>query len=320
MDWSEYGNTRLDPECLSRKGGEICSQCRTITWNVLLFPGSLLVGVFLSRKGRVSNVGELMLKNNWEEAYLAQSQDAAIGRMFRGIIHNLNGMVQVFSLQTELFEMMVAKAVVMLEQMQQEQPSSDAAALHELISRRSASLAQMKEKVRQSQTLLHRALILPDFEQLAGVGSYTINTVIETEVEFLSADSFFKHKVKKKLLLTEQAPPLAGHHLELHQLVNFVLQNALDAVRETEEPQVVLESRLSGQGLELRIEDNGPGIDPELLSRIYEPFFTTRDGHPGLGLYMAQKLVVLCGGTLSCESEPGHTCFHLFLPSQVATP
>ncbi|MGV1099463.1 sensor histidine kinase [Thiovibrio sp. JS02] len=257
-----------------------------------------------------------MQAEQWEDAYLAQSQDAAIGRMFRGIIHNLNGMVQVFSLQTELFEMMVAKALDMLAQMQESQPSPETAALLELISRRSSSLAQMKEKVLQSQKLLHRTLILPDFSRLAGISPYTINTVLEAEVEFLCADNFFKHKVEKKLLLAEDPPALAAHHLELHQILHLILQNALDAVREVDDARVVVESRLTGDGVAASIEDNGPGIDPAALSRIYEPFYTTRQDHLGVGLYLAAKLAGRCGGAISCESRPGRTRFQLLFPVQ----
>ncbi len=259
-----------------------------------------------------------MQAEQWEAAYLAQSQDAAVGRMFRGIIHNLNGMVQVFSLQTELFELMVAKALEMLARMQESQPGSEAAALYELIGRRTSSLAQMKEKVVQSQNLLHRTLILPDFSQLSGVSPYTVNTVVETELEFLCADNFFKHKVEKKVTLAEDAPALASHHLELHQIVHFVLQNALDALRERDEARLAVEILRVEAGIVVRVEDNGPGIDPAVLPRIYEPFFSTREGHFGLGLYLALDLAGRCGVAISCESSPGCTSFQLLLPSQAA--
>lgn len=52
----------------------------------------------------------------WEDAYLAQSQNARIGRLFKGTIHNLNGIIQVFSMQSELFDMMFASADELLDE------------------------------------------------------------------------------------------------------------------------------------------------------------------------------------------------------------
>lgn len=72
-------------------------------------------------------------------------------------------------------------------------------------------------------------------------------------------------------------------------------------------------------GVELRIRDNGQGIDADLCSRVFEPFFTThRDrGGSGLGLYMAYTQVTRrLGGTLSVVSAPGEgTCFTARFPA-----
>ncbi|MBU4117528.1 MAG: hypothetical protein KJ555_02045, partial [Proteobacteria bacterium] len=117
-----------------------------------------------------------MQAEKWEEAYLAQSQDAAVGRIFRGIIHNLGGIIQVFSLQTDLSAMMLDKAMAVLEQLRQACPSAEVDTLRELLVRRADSLSQMQEKVVQSQKILQRTMILPDFRQLPGGVPYTVNS------------------------------------------------------------------------------------------------------------------------------------------------
>ena len=257
-----------------------------------------------------------MQAEKWEEAYLAQSQDAALGRMFRGIIHNLGGIIQVFSLHTDLSGMMLNKAMAVLEQMRQTGPSPELDSLHDLLARRADSLSQMQDRVRQSQHILQRTLILPEFRQLPGGAPYTVNSVIETEVEFMSADSTFKHKVRKVMTLAEALPPLTRFQLELHQIMHVLLVNALEAMQGMDGAEVVVESVREGEGVGVRVQDNGPGLTTEAEAHLYEPFHSTKEEHPGLGLYLAKKLITRCGGEISCESSPGSTSFRLFVPPE----
>ncbi len=257
-----------------------------------------------------------MQADKWEEAYLAQSQDAAVGRMFRGIVHNFGGIIQVFSLHTDLAGMMLDKAMAVLEQMRQTGQSPEMDILHDLLARRADSLSQMQDKVRQSQQILQRTLILPEFRQLPGGVPYTVNSVIETEVEFMTADSTFKHKVHKVMNLADALPSLTQFQLELHQIIHILLTNALEAIQGMEGAEIVLESAKEGEGLGVRVQDNGPGLTTEAAAHLYEPFYSTREGHLGLGLYLAKKLITRCGGEISSDSSPGRTSFHLFFPPE----
>lgn len=259
-----------------------------------------------------------MNAEKWEQVFLAQSMDAAVGRMFRGIVHNLNGVIQVFSLQTDLFGMMMQRSLANLHALEKTCTAQESAELIgqllETIGKRAGALAQMQEKVNQSQALLHRALILPDFSQIPGIEPYSVSTVVQTEVEFLCADPFFKHKVDKELNLAQGLPAVNRGLLELHQLVHLVLVNTVDALQGRDDARVRVEASQEDQAYRIVIEDNGPGIAPENLDRIFEPFFTTRADHPGVGLYLAKKLAAGLNGELRCESRPGSTRFSLMLP------
>ena len=72
----------------------------------------------------------------------------------------------------------------------------------------------------------------------------------------------------------------------------------------------------SGDGIvHFRVIDQGSGIPSELLDRIFEPMFTTRNSGTGLGLATARRIVTANGGSIFAESEPGSgTTMHLFLP------
>jgi signal transduction histidine kinase len=64
------------------------------------------------------------------------------------------------------------------------------------------------------------------------------------------------------------------------------------------------------------VSDDGPGITPEDLPRIFTPFFTTKDRGTGLGLATVQRIVDAHGGSIEVESSPGRgATFSLWLPA-----
>jgi signal transduction histidine kinase len=73
----------------------------------------------------------------------------------------------------------------------------------------------------------------------------------------------------------------------------------------------------AGSDVAVEIEDDGPGIPPEISARVFEPFFTTkpRGQGSGLGLDIARRIVEEHGGRISFESRPGRTLFKVLLPS-----
>lgn len=65
----------------------------------------------------------------------------------------------------------------------------------------------------------------------------------------------------------------------------------------------------------IRVCDTGVGMSPEVLQRIFEPFYTTRREGTGLGLAIARKIVEQHGGSIEASSTPGHgTCFTMTWP------
>jgi two-component system sensor histidine kinase PhcS len=98
-----------------------------------------------------------------------------------------------------------------------------------------------------------------------------------------------------------------------------LLSNAAHAVQaaKREAPRIDLTVREQGPRLVVSVRDNGQGIAPEHLGRVFEPFFTTRDVGAGLGLGLSVSygIVQRHGGTLSVDSVPGAwTEFTLDLP------
>jgi two-component system C4-dicarboxylate transport sensor histidine kinase DctB len=96
--------------------------------------------------------------------------------------------------------------------------------------------------------------------------------------------------------------------LRLSQVLTNLLKNAVDATPEGS--TVRLAARTDLQGFAITVEDAGPGIDPNLLPRLFTPFLTTKprgQGH-GLGLAISRDLVLSLGGTLTLKNRPEGGC------------
>ena len=115
-------------------------------------------------------------------------------------------------------------------------------------------------------------------------------------------------------------PSVSAYGGELNQVWTALIENALDAMSlcdPTHASVLTLRTTLSGSTVVIEVCDNGPGIAPDLRSRIFEPFFSTKPvgAALGLGLDTANRLVTKHKGQLSVEtSTPGETCIQVRLP------
>jgi signal transduction histidine kinase len=111
----------------------------------------------------------------------------------------------------------------------------------------------------------------------------------------------------------------------LSQVIMNIVNNAVvHAFAEQAEPRIEVHGQVSGEQLTLSLRDNGCGIPPEHLSRVFDPFFTTRLGHggSGLGMHIVYSLVTeLLGGSVHIDSAVGRgTTVTLRIPLQAPQP
>jgi len=103
----------------------------------------------------------------------------------------------------------------------------------------------------------------------------------------------------------------------LRQVFMNLLYNAFQSIREGGEVEITTRHSEGGEAAECRIRDTGCGIAPEVIDRIWDPFFTTKEVGKGLGLGLAltYNIVKRHGGTITVESKPGEgALFNVRLP------
>ncbi|MDX8153413.1 ATP-binding protein [Patulibacter brassicae] len=110
-------------------------------------------------------------------------------------------------------------------------------------------------------------------------------------------------------------PKLMARGPELNQVWTNLIDNAIQALGES--GTITISTRRDGPCVLVDVSDDGPGMPPEVRERVFESFFTTKDvgQGTGLGLSTARSIVVdRHDGSLTVDSEPGRTTFHVWIP------
>jgi signal transduction histidine kinase len=147
-------------------------------------------------------------------------------------------------------------------------------------------------------------------------GPVDLNQIVE-ETLLLMEREVGKSGVAIRQALTPNLAPIYGDGNALQQVVMNLLTNARDAVGSGGEISLATDS-VPGRPdtARLTVRDTGPGISPDVLPRIFDPFYTTKVEGTGLGLSISYGIVRDHKGTIDVESSPGRgTTFILTFPT-----
>ncbi len=144
--------------------------------------------------------------------------------------------------------------------------------------------------------------------------SVDVNELILSVARLVTADAM-RRRVNLRVDTGTSIPMLLADRVSLqHVLLNLVM-NAMEAIEQMPGPrEVKVLSRETGDGVELIVRDNGPGVPAELLPRIFEPFVTTKTDGIGLGLAIARSIVEAHRGRITA-SNSGGASFVIQLPA-----
>ena len=132
------------------------------------------------------------------------------------------------------------------------------------------------------------------------------------DVTALLRTSFDASAITLTVSLEPEGLEVAADPDLIEQVLINLLLNALQALEEERGTRVILRARAGVGGTPIiEVEDDGPGIPPDALDRIFVPFYTTKPEGSGIGLSLSRQVMRLHGGRLRVRSQPGQTVFTL---------
>jgi signal transduction histidine kinase len=217
---------------------------------------------------------------------------AAVGKMAAMITHEVRNPLSSIGLNTELLE----------DEVEGNQEARDLVrAIHREVDRLTAITEEYLTFAR-----LPKPKLAPE----------AINPLVGAMAAFVRGDLAAK-KVELKVDLAPGDPIAIIDAAQLRQCLINLVRNASEALGAKESGTVTLRTRTSGDRIVIDVEDDGVGIPPDILPRLFDPFFSTKEGGSGLGLALTQQIVKDHGGDLSVHSTVGKgTTFTVSVPAK----
>lgn len=134
---------------------------------------------------------------------------------------------------------------------------------------------------------------------------------------------FLRHEVESRSIrittvLAAGLPKAIGDRIQLQQVVVNLIMNSIQALETGHAPEcaIILKTRMDGKGsICLTVRDTGPGIPADNIERVFEGFFTTKEGGLGIGLGICQSIIIAHGGCISASNHPeGGAVFRFTIP------
>jgi C4-dicarboxylate-specific signal transduction histidine kinase len=146
---------------------------------------------------------------------------------------------------------------------------------------------------------------------------FDLNTAIN-EIIVLARSAIVGNGVSLHTRLADGLFPILGDRVQLQQVVLNLVLNAVEAIGSIQAGarELSITTEQDQTGVLVAVSDSGPGINPELLDRVFEPFYTTKASGIGMGLSICRSIIEVHGGRLWAEAnEPRGTVFQFTLPA-----
>jgi signal transduction histidine kinase len=132
------------------------------------------------------------------------------------------------------------------------------------------------------------------------------------------------HNIVAHTMLTPELPAIQGNRGQLREVILNLVQNSIEAMATTTKQRVisVVSARHDSDSISISLQDTGPGIAPNKLASIFDPFVTTKAKGTGFGLAICKMIIERHGGKLSAASDTyyGGARFEITLPTKIAEP
>jgi two-component system NtrC family sensor kinase len=228
-----------------------------------------------------------------EEQLIQAEKLAAMGQMLAGVAHELNNPLTAILGVTELLR---------------ERSGADESTKRQL----ELTHRQARRAARIVQNLL-------EFSRPASPQKkpLDLNNILERTLQ-LHEHSLRRNNIAVDFRLPGELPGVVGDANQLIQVFLNLITNAEQAIREVRDSgRIQIRAGRNGNQLTITVQDDGVGIRPEALQRIFDPFYTTKrpGGGTGLGLSICMSIIREHGGNIEAETFPaGGSAFTIYLP------
>jgi len=146
-------------------------------------------------------------------------------------------------------------------------------------------------------------------------------TILETIS--LTRSEMRRHGVLLKTELANGLPRIWGDRVQLQQVILNLIMNAIEAMSDASmgsRDLLISTAEDISNGVLVAVRDSGPGLSPESLKRLFDPFYTTKPGGMGMGLSICRSIIEAHGGRLWVAANVPHgASFHFSLPAHGVT-
>ncbi len=188
---------------------------------------------------------------------------------------------------------------------------------HRYLSRMSEEEGQVLDRathtiIQQVNSLKRMVQAFSDYARAPQIqlSSFNPKPLFEEVVELYQA----QHPGHIQLQITPPLRPIEADGDRLRQVLNNLIKNGLESCGDQGTADVTLAAQTTEEALEVKICDNGSGIEASLRSQIFEPYATTKPKGSGLGLAIVKRIVEEHNGTIELIDRQQGSCFRLLLP------
>lgn len=252
----------------------------------------------LARLGENNRVLEVRVAERTRQL-LAVEKQAEVGKHAAYIVHNLNGPLQALRSGLELAGLKLANAPPNLAGV-----NKHLKAIRNGLDDIEQIVADILGHVRDER-----------FFQMVRVD---INEVVRRELSFFNLNPVFKRDLEKVVDLAPDLPPILGNALQIKQILDNLIVNAIDAMETADKKTLHIATRVEDGGAVITVADSGTGIAESDLSHIFRPDFTTKPVGKGTGLGLAsvKSMVDAYGGRIEVTSLANRgTVFKVWIPA-----
>jgi signal transduction histidine kinase len=249
---------------------------------LILFQGAMISGLLFEHRRR--QTAEVQLRQRMTE--LAHSNRYSLaGELAAVIAHEINQPLGAILTNSETLEEML------------QSPTLDLSELREI----AADIR--RDDQRASEVILHLRSLLKKYP--LELKDMDLNEPVRDAIHFLSTLAV-ERKIDLNSSIAPTPLPVKGILVQLQQVILILVLNAMDAMTDLPgDHKLAVATGLAGNFAEASVSDTGPGVPPDKLKEVFDPFFSTKEQGMGMGLSIARTIIEVHDGQIWAENKTG---------------